>query len=106
MSSSASVIAAAVLAYLVVVRVLRFRRVRYIQEAYGAKPLTPWVAQRILHLSVFYEVPFTMYLGTVMALFKVYGIVSAQRRRRVRDVRVLTCVHFTAQCVVHLAKIR
>ena len=81
---SASVVAAVVLAYLVVVRVLRYRRVQYIQEAYGAKPLTPWIAQQILHLSVFYEVPFTMYLGTVVALFKVYGIVSVQRRLRVR----------------------
>ena len=78
---SAGVVAVTVLSYLLVVRILRYRRVQSIQDIYGSKPLTPWAAQQILHISLFYEVPFTMHLGTVIALFEVYGIVSTPPAR-------------------------
>lgn len=82
-----------VLAYLALVRSLRFRRLRCIQKRYGLGPtasgvlpqdgttptrakLTPAEAQEIIHVSLQYDLPGVILYATNFALFKTYSIVS------------------------------
>lgn len=70
----------ATVTYLLLVKILRYRRARAIEEL--CKPdvrdsMSPALAQKILQLSFFYEVQTTMAIGTIVALFKVWGIVCA-----------------------------
>ncbi|KAJ3545435.1 hypothetical protein NM688_g5625 [Phlebia brevispora] len=60
--------------YFLLVRILRYRHLSHLQHVYGSVSMTPWIAQRILHVTLFYEFPSTMLLGTIVALFKIYGI--------------------------------
>lgn len=63
--------------YLVIVRSLRYRRLGEIQALLGSKRLedmAPALAQKIIHVSLFYETPTIMLLGTQVALFKVWAI--------------------------------
>ena len=70
----------ALLAYLVLVRVLRYRwrdgtTARF--TAHELENMTPATAQKIILTSLFYDNPMIMLLGTQIALFKVFGIVSS-----------------------------
>ena len=70
----------AVVSYLLVVKSCRYRRLHAIHELCRpeeSEKMTPALAQKILHVSFFYEVPTTMLLGNMVAMFKVWGIVSA-----------------------------
>ncbi|RDB28806.1 Mycophenolic acid synthesis protein B [Hypsizygus marmoreus] len=65
--------------YLLVVRILRYRRVNAIRLKFSHDELanmTPWTAQQVVHESFLYDTPTLMLLGTQIALFKVYGISS------------------------------
>lgn len=64
-------------AYLLLVRNLRYRRLHALQREYTPeklKSLTPAEAQRICHVAMDFETPTTMVLGTNIALFKVWAI--------------------------------
>ncbi|CAL1715323.1 unnamed protein product [Somion occarium] len=60
------------------VRLVRYRRLRTIESWFKTRDdiqdMTPAQAQKVIHLSLFYETPTTMHLGTQVALFKVWGI--------------------------------
>ena len=63
--------------YLVLVRVLQYRRLRWLLKKYrNIKELSPITAQKISKVPICYETPFAMQLGVQVALFKTYGIVS------------------------------
>ncbi|KAK1228970.1 hypothetical protein PQX77_007980 [Marasmius sp. AFHP31] len=67
----------AITSYLLLVRVCRYRRVNKTTARYDQVDLdkiTPQEAQEIVHDSFLYDAPFTMLLGTQIALFKVFGI--------------------------------
>lgn len=74
---SSLLIFVAIAGYLVVVRTLRYRRLEQIRSILGSKrieDMTPAEAQKIIHISLFYETPTTMLLGTQVTLFKVWAI--------------------------------
>ncbi|KZS96448.1 hypothetical protein SISNIDRAFT_451185 [Sistotremastrum niveocremeum HHB9708] len=68
---------ASLVVYLLLVRLLRYRRLRELERRYQADTkLTPIEAQRIAQVAIQYETPFTLELGVQSALFKTYGIPS------------------------------
>lgn len=75
-----TVLTVAVVSYLLLVKALRYRRLRLIEELCPESEIhkmTPALAQRILHITMFYEVPATMILGVQVGLFKIWAIVSS-----------------------------
>ncbi|KAF8830818.1 hypothetical protein HHX47_DHR2000988 [Lentinula edodes] len=65
--------------YILLVRILRYRRVKLIPTKFSEDELltmSPWTAQQIVYESFFHDTPMMMLLGTQVALFKVYGISS------------------------------
>jgi hypothetical protein len=72
------------LSYLVLVRVLRWRRYNALHAKYGPdkmKTLTPLEAQLIVHEAALWDIPFINTEALSFALFKTYGIVSKTSRR-------------------------
>ncbi|KAJ7617261.1 hypothetical protein FB45DRAFT_224149 [Roridomyces roridus] len=78
-SRRSSIIAAlCALAYLLLVRALRWRRYKAIHKKYMAKfrarTLTPEEAQDVVHLAMLYDMPTLSGYSVAFALFKTYGI--------------------------------
>lgn len=69
--------------YLLLVRLLRFRRLHEAQARFRALKaegkLTPTEAQKIAHTGLLYDLPFLSRLGASIALFKTYGIPTVAR---------------------------
>jgi hypothetical protein len=90
-----AIICVSLLAYLCLVRSLRWRRYNAIHERYRAKyeteTLTPEEAQKIIHVGAFYDMPSLVKYSLAFALFKAAAIVSWQLcySLRVTDERVL-----------------
>lgn len=66
--------------YLVVVRVLRYKRYRLVhkkyQEKYEERTLTPEEAQEVMRVSTGYDMPMLLNYSLAFALFKTYAVVS------------------------------
>lgn len=77
-----SALCVALASYLLLVRMLRYRRLKELEATFGPRisQMTPAIAQKIVQISLFYETPTTLLLGTQVALFKAWGIVSAKSR--------------------------
>ncbi|KAF9467635.1 hypothetical protein BDZ94DRAFT_1318601 [Collybia nuda] len=100
---------AAVVLYLCVVRSLRWRRYNAIHAEYRtrfeSKNLTPEEAQKILHLSAYYDMPLLLGTSLSFALFKTYAVPSISKilaatrelkskdriSRRYADTEILIC---------------
>jgi len=76
----------AVLLWVVIARSLRWRRYRAIHRKYGPKwdngrgEITPEEAQKILHESSLFDMPWLLNYALAFALFKTYAIVSGCMR--------------------------
>ncbi|KAF9542942.1 hypothetical protein CPC08DRAFT_755997 [Agrocybe pediades] len=73
------VLATCLVLYALVVRSVRYRKLRTTLWKFSRgdlEKMTPYVAQQIVHVSFLYDTPYTMLMGTRVALFKVYGIRS------------------------------
>jgi hypothetical protein len=66
--------------YVVVVRVLRFKRYRLVhkkyQRKYEERTLTPEEAQEVMRVSTAYDMPMLLNYSLAFALFKTYAVVS------------------------------
>ena len=75
-----TIVCAVLLAYLCLVRSLRWRRYNAIHEKYRVQfekqTLTPEEAQEILHVGAFYDMPSLVKYSLAFALFKAAAIVS------------------------------
>lgn len=74
------VVLGAFLVWLVVVRALRWARYNAIHREFKAKyegrTMTPEEAQKIMHVSMLYDMPLLLNYALSFALFKTYAIVS------------------------------
>jgi hypothetical protein len=79
MPTTSTVVCALGLAYLCLVRALRWRRYNAVHKKFGprytSKTLTPEEAQQVMHLSAFWDMPLLMNYALAFALFKTYAIV-------------------------------
>ncbi|KIL64803.1 hypothetical protein M378DRAFT_77637 [Amanita muscaria Koide BX008] len=81
LSNTAVACSVAVLSYLLLVRLLRWRRYNAIHAKYQSKleDITPEEAQEIMHVSQQQDMPSLIYYATAFALFKTYAIPSISK---------------------------
>ena len=78
-SPPVQVVCGGLLFWLVAVRAFRWKRYNAIHRQFQAKyneGITPEEAQRIIQVSVLYDMPLLLNYSLAFALFKTYGIVS------------------------------
>ena len=79
-SPRAQAIFSVCLTWLVVVRIFRWKRYNSIhgqfQAKYHEKTITPEEAQKIIQVSMMYDMPFFMYYASAYAIFEPCAIVS------------------------------
>ena len=80
-SPQVQVIFCAFLTWLVAVRAFRWMHYndihRQFQAKYEERTITPEEAQKIIHVSILYDMPLLLNYAVAFALFKTYGIVSS-----------------------------
>jgi len=87
----------ALLIWLAVVRVFRWRRYnaihRQFQAAYEAKTMTPEEAQIVMKVSTMYDMPLLLNYSLAFALFRTYAVVSSVRSGLVLRACITFCLN-------------